>query len=201
MKVETWLPVFPGFYNTIFESNEEPEIDDINSQRKELKLPEISYDDCEWDYSEYRDRIAEASCEAIEEKLKESLPNQENLSITFQKVSSPREYNFANDSIHIEVEIDIDDLMDYLLDSTTMIEFEGYIYEEYKSRSGFIPHYSNDHKDWFRMLRNGEKYEHIIGQILEFVLLENYDQFELASDIGVNMYISATNYEELITAK
>ena len=53
MKTETFLPVFKGFYGSIFEPDETNEIDYINELRAEKELPEIDYDDCKFNYSEY----------------------------------------------------------------------------------------------------------------------------------------------------
>ena len=48
-KIETYLPLFPGFYGTIFEPYEDSEIDCINEVRKEKGLDEIRCSDRDWE--------------------------------------------------------------------------------------------------------------------------------------------------------
>ena len=63
IKVNTWLPVFPGFYSTIFgcDSEADNEIYNINGERGELGLPDIDYDSVNFDYDSYHNEIAEGS--------------------------------------------------------------------------------------------------------------------------------------------
>ena len=102
MRIETYLPMFPGFYGTIFEGdNEDDEISDINSQRKDKGMPEITYEDCEWNYPEYHVTVSEEVTESIQNKLKEVLECR--IIFHYQKLVSPKEYNFGNDAVDIEV--------------------------------------------------------------------------------------------------
>ena len=64
-KIKTFLPVFTGFYNTIFEPNESSEIDNYN----QLQGADYNYDDFEFDYEDYRKRVAEQCVESIEIEL------------------------------------------------------------------------------------------------------------------------------------
>ena len=97
-KVETWLPVFPGFYGTWYEPDETNEIEYINQERQENGLTELPYDMIEFDYEEYENNVSQSACEVIESKLSKYITK-----IVFQNLSSPREYNFTNDSINCEV--------------------------------------------------------------------------------------------------
>ena len=55
ISVGTYLPVFPGFYNTIFEFNDEDqEIDYYNDERESKGLSELEYDQFDFDYRAYR---------------------------------------------------------------------------------------------------------------------------------------------------
>ena len=53
MKYKTFLPVFPGFYGTIFEPNESDEIDYINEVRQEAGLERVDDYSIEFDHSGY----------------------------------------------------------------------------------------------------------------------------------------------------
>ena len=43
-KIDTWLPVFSGFYNTIWEFDYDNVLYNINEDRQELKLNSIDSD-------------------------------------------------------------------------------------------------------------------------------------------------------------
>jgi hypothetical protein len=196
---KTYLPIFPGFYNTLFEPDETYEIESINDQRRALNLPEIDYDDCEFDYDSYKNEVSEASCEFIENKLSEIL--NEEVNVKFEKLVSPRWYNYSNDSINIEITISLNKVYEYLCE--TIDEFEEYIYDKYTSRSGFISSYSNDHNVWLNeYLRDADKLEHCLGSVLNFIIeneLGEYDSIEemcgFVQERTIHVY--ATNYEEL----
>ena len=50
MKIETYCPLFPGFYNTVFEPYEDDEIYSFNQENDK----NLSYVDFKWDYDDYR---------------------------------------------------------------------------------------------------------------------------------------------------
>ena len=65
---KTFLPVFPGFYSTIFESNgEDQEIDEINNLRTEKGLEPITFDDCDFNYAEYENEVSKECTNFIEQ--------------------------------------------------------------------------------------------------------------------------------------
>ena len=98
--IETYLPLFPGFYNTIFEPYEANEIEYINTERKAKGLEPLEYNDFSFDYDGYYKDVAEKCCEYIENELKELGLITE---LKYQCVSSPKYYNYSNDSIYIEI--------------------------------------------------------------------------------------------------
>lgn len=197
-KIETYLPIFNGFYGTLFEAyGEDYEIDDINQQRTDKGLPEIEFSDCEFNYKEYRERVAEKCTEVIEFELIQILGTKFNFE--FQSVISPREYNFTNDSINIEVEIEnLDAIKDYLRENQK--EFGEYLKDNYTSYDGFISSWSNNPVMWFNMLDKEERLSHVLGSVMNFILLnDGYETNDLYDSLdGVN-YITADNYDELIS--
>ena len=87
-KFKTWCPLFPGFYNTVFEySREEDDIDYYNEENK----TDLKYDDFEWDYRDYEKRVSSAFVDKLESELKHHI----DINIEFEKLVSPREYNFS----------------------------------------------------------------------------------------------------------
>ena len=190
--IETWLPVFPGFYNTIFEPDETSEIDYINSERVNKGLCELEFDAIKFDYEQYENDIAESCCDYIESLLSDKFIKK----LKFQKIRSPREYNFINDSVDIEITLtteNIKNIEKYLSDHLEL--FAKYIYTSY---DGFWSHYSNDVDSWL-----GEDclyHTHQLGSILQFIIMnENegdlvYDMYEYCSDT----YLYASNYDDCI---
>lgn len=169
-KYETYLPVFPGFYGTIFEADEERETNGINDVREELSLEPIKDYDIEFDYEGYHQSVARKCCDFLSDNLSELGFVSK---ITMQMLRSPREYNFYNDSIDIVIEMDIKNrraIQDYIYSHKE--EFEKYLRSNYTSCSGFIPGYSNYFEDWdeetgnFYMFKNPG---HYLGAILNFI--------------------------------
>jgi hypothetical protein len=174
---DTWCPLFPGFYGTFFECDEENEIYNHNSEHG----TDLSYDDFEFDYDDYHDRVASAFCDGFERAFSDILP----IRVTMQKVSSPKYYNFHNDTIDIEVELDFDELMRKVVEQKDILK--KYIAETYTSRDGFISHHSNDIEDWCTPAYILEKSAHRIGALLEGLAFANID------DVKSEVYEWAAN--------
>ncbi len=168
MKIQTYLPIFSGFYNTIFEPNEEQVIEDG-----------YSYKDYKFDYKGYRNKVAKACCNSVEDKLKEL---GFDCKITFEEIKSPREYNFTNDSINITIDINkpiIKTLYKFIMNN--YVEFGQYIRDNFTSYSGFHSFYSNDALEWSKNKGNLTFDDAVVcSNILEFVLLQNdYNEEEM----------------------
>ena len=198
IKVNTWLPVFPGFYYTIFDCDSEVdnEIYNINETREELGLPEIDYDSVNFDYDSYRDEMAEGSVAFMAEELKDYVT-----SIKMQKLVSPREYNFTNDSINIEVELSHKNkraIMLMLLENRS--EWLDYIKETYTSRSGFWSYYSSDGSEWL-MDKELLTDDHKLGAVLEFLCccILCIDEESMYYSASEDVCLSVMNYDELTT--
>lgn len=158
MKVETFLPIFSGFYGTRYEAPDPYPEDKPEYVRNEKE--------CEVDYSEYTDRMSKAVTANVESELSDFVH-----SITFQRLRSPKYYNFANDAIDVEIEPNVSAIRQYVADNYEA--FAEFIRERYTSRSGFISHYSNDPDTWVNEytegLTNFSNNGHHLGTILEFI--------------------------------
>ena len=174
-KVESYLPIFPGFYNTLFQANEESVIEDP-----------YKFDDYDFDYKKYEKHVGEKATEVVEEWLEDF-----DIKIKFQEISSPREYNFGNDSINVEYTLGKDSMkkiINYLKEHRE--EFEQSLKERYTSRSGFISSYSNDVDEWISDLKSGNDFSHRLGSVLEFILTnEGRDDEELYNDVSDSVYL------------
>lgn len=158
-KIESYLPIFNGFYGTIFECDCE-----------ESSLPEgKDSDDYEFDYVDYNKRVAEACVEPIQKELKEF-----GITIEYQKLVSPKFYNYSNDIINVEYTLQNDSfkkIIDYCKEN--LEAFEQYLEENFKSRDGFSSFFEYDTKTWlyFYLLTPPiDKISTILGSTLEFIL-------------------------------
>ena len=86
-----------------------------------------------------------------------------------QEVKSPKEYNFYNDSINVEIEVDLDAVLLKLIKLNS--EFSDYISGQYTSYDGFMSSHSSDSNDWILDIKNNGDLSHKLGACLGFLLL------------------------------
>ena len=146
MKINTWLPVFPGFYGTWFEPRlEDHVISDYWPDASENFDP-LDY----FDNTEYERDMAIECCKVIQSGLSDFLE-----SVEFQAVSSPREYNFSNDSINCSIEFKeshIQSIKEFILEH--LKEFDAYLRGNYTSGPGFVSHYDPEITEWLDINNN-----------------------------------------------
>ena len=168
--VGTWLPCFPGFYGTYLEPSEDSELEYIDDKRRELgligRVGDYTLDSSTtFKVAEYEEEVAKRYTNLVEAELKEYIPS---ITIRYQGIVSPKEYNFATDSVNIEVTLSIQELYNYV--DKFAKAFKEYIKLNYTSHDGFISRYSNDYTDWLRNFEDTVKHEHQLGAMLQFVL-------------------------------
>ena len=181
MKHKGFLPVFPGFYGTMFEPCEENEIEYWSSETGK----ELDYDDLIFDYDEYQENAARGCCDFIEYKLNEL---GFSIKVEYEGIAFPNYYNFSNDSINCTYDFDKDEIRritTYLLDN--LDDFKGYLEGKYTSYDGFISWYSNKPLEWMEYLNTfpNDDNMHMLSSILEFILTN-----ELGNDIMWSMFDS-----------
>jgi len=167
--IESYLPIFQGFYGTHFES-------DIAEENVMYNLEEdgenAKYQDIEFDYVDYRNRVAEKCISSIWNELKS---NDLDIDIEFDAVYSPRFYNFENDVINCTYKVsneDFEKIVKYC--ETNIEEFTEYLKENYSSYSGFHSFFDTEPNIWFRLYldEDNNKFQRAFAGILKF-LLEN----------------------------
>ena len=168
--VGTWLPCFPGFYETFLAPDESQELEYIDDTRRELgligRVGDYALDSSiTFKVAEYEEEVAKRYTNLVEAELKEYIPS---ITIGYQDIVSPKEYNFATDSVNIEVTLNPDDLFGYI--TQHLEEFREYIKEKYTSYDGFISHYSSSYLDWLEPWESTVKHAHQLGAMLQFVL-------------------------------
>lgn len=200
--VSTWLPVFTGFYESIFdgsdlaiESETQLSIDEYKEYYEELHNAGISQDyfnDNIWGFINFSDCFKEAS-----KSICNALPNLDHAGIIkgveFESLQSPKYYNFSTDSINCKITFDTELLTKYINDN--LEAFTEYIKDRYTSRSGFISSYSNNVNDWLDVNEYGE---HEAGAVLQFVIYNEYgSEYSAVEDLYYesNCYEDFYNYE------
>jgi hypothetical protein len=189
IKTGTWLPIFPGFYGTFFEANDGYVVEDIKEYFPDdfSNVEEFLYRSKEYDRAidQYKEDVVERCCEVIEKWLKEV---QVIKSLKKEKLVSPREYNFYNDSVNIEVT--------FTKKNVTTIkkiikkyekEWEEYILKRYTSYDGFISSHSNNFESDEWQINNAITNSHNCGVLLQFILLMEMDEDGL-SELEFRLY-------------
>lgn len=195
-KIETWLPIFSGFYNTIWEYDYRQAIDDINQERESKNLCKIEYDNLKIDYSNYEFEIVLQLIEIIKNELSDYIEN-----IEFQSIQSPKYYNFKNDSVDILVIPKIENIKKFIYDNKE--KFKEYLKNKYTGCDGYIPYYSNSFDDWENNTNNFTNWDvngHYLGSILQFIaeILE-IKEINLYYNIEIDTLAYIENLKELFT--
>jgi hypothetical protein len=177
-KIKSYLPTFPGFAYTNFESDMAEENVLYNLEEDGVKIEGI-----DWDYKEYMDRVAETAVGSVETYLEH---DGFSIGIEFEKVYSPSFYNFENDSIYCTYSVpdeDFERLLEYCNDNSS--EFKTFLDDRFTSRSGFISFFSTEPNTWFNeyLVEDSSKFERAFTSVLEFYLQEEgYTVDDMLSD-------------------
>ena len=174
MTVGTWLPVFPGFYETGFDGSDSYVEYELELSDDELKehYPEPFkagvtiefFRENFWYYCDFKKSEQDyAECLAYSvERLDHAGTITD---ITFEKVVSPKYYNFSNDSINVEITVNKTKIKKYL--KNNLQKFTDYITEKYTSRDGFSCWYPSDVDEWLDVDNYGS---HELGSVLNFII-------------------------------
>lgn len=180
-KQDTYLPIFSGYYHSIFDQSEnfiEYELgmsdDELKEYYSEVFKAGVSIEFFRENFYDYLDfRKAE---EGSNEYLCNGIIDLDHAdiieSVTYQSMSSPRYYNFSTDSINCEIEYNHEKLKDFILHNYD--QFKKYLERKYTSCDGFRSSYSNDIKEWLPDIIEGEIGDHELGSILDFIFEVNH---------------------------
>ena len=208
--METFAPIFSGFYGTYYEL--ESDIYEIVDNLFEDYSPNESFLIKEFlmrnydkvvdeDNESYRKDVALAVCDFLSDTVSEVLNVK--TEFVFENIHSPMYYNFSNDSINVRIDTDDTKFMEAIFNfvKNHIDEFKKYIKDNYTSCDGFISFYSNDYKEWLK----DEYNEHEIGALIDFVLRTNDDNIEdemlnyVFENIWQGSYITTNkHFEELL---
>jgi len=180
--IKSYLPIFVGFYGSLFDSDQ--------AEDMVLENEDLQFDEVEFDYKEYRNRVAEKCVSSVWNFLKN---DGFEIDIEFEEVYSPRQYNFTNDVINCTYKItdaDFNKLLEYC--KTNLSEFKTFLEYKYSSYSGFISFFDTEPKKWFNeyLKEDSDKFERAFEGILEFYLEnENYVVDDMLSDVQEELSI------------
>lgn len=149
MKVETFLPVFDGFYYSIWSDLIDNEVDiEIEMFNDDNVNHNLTIDDCdvEIDFEGLAKSIYYKIMEYIDDVFPGLVLNSE-----FQRLIMLKYYNYSNDNVYIEVELDKDKFMNLILDNEDLLR--ELIKDNYTSCSGFISSYPNNLDDWIEEVK------------------------------------------------
>lgn len=169
-KITTWLPKFPGFYESDLSFWIDQELEyAIEGMREEVG--DLSWDEAyeklekDFDYRKAELAVAQGYLEVWSETYE--------VPASMVSIDSPREYNFTTDRLEIEVpEKFLMDLGKRCIDGDLKEEFAETLKKWFTSYDGFMSFYSNDPEDE------------------EWKDLENYDMNQWSAVL--NAYVEST---------
>ncbi len=186
IKTSTWLPLFNGYYGSFYESFVDGDVDseiEYRNEDRNKKLPPITWENLDIAYSDIYKQISLWIFEEVSDKLKElSLISGS----TYERLSSPREYNFYNDSIHAQFTFspkNIRIIKSYI--KAHFVAWDKYLHDHYTSYDGFISSHDNyaTSEDWGN-LNEVLLHDHRSAQVLAFILInEGFNEDEIVNQV------------------
>lgn len=178
IEVKTYLPLFSGFYGTIWESDES----------NFCYENDCTYDDLIVDYDAYNKDVILEICDFVESNC----PFIK--SVKFENICSPKFYNFSNDSANVTIDIKKREFKKYLNDNKEALD--KYLRERYTSRDGFMSNYGNSFEQWKEETENFTNLEnHYLGSLLDFYffneeITENDCYCDVMESVSIDSYIT-----------
>jgi hypothetical protein len=190
--MNTRLPIFTGFYNTIFDCD--------SKEENILHEHDLPFEAFEFDYEGYRKNVAEQSCEAVCGWLKENNFAQ---NLEFVEIDSPKEYNFRNDEIVCDITgVNYGKIKNYL--NSNLIAFQEHLENYHKSCDGFHSFYDWTFEAWQRKTDDFTNLDYNeLWSILQFIMTKeiDYSSAELWLHDDIDVYLDYTiigvPYEQL----
>lgn len=200
LKLKTYLPLFNGFYNTIWDNTDRLE-DLFYSEIEDTKLAKkcldnyIESDDYQIDYKNYEIEVVKEACNVIEKELVKLGVIE---ALKYEALIQPKYYNYSNDSVNIEIIINknnIEAIKNILNNNKDFFIKE--VKDNFTSYDGFTSYYSNNFESQAWSLLNIINDDTQLGFILEAILkLNKYNEYSLYEDTIYNIdYDYANSYK------
>ena len=159
MKVQTFLPIFSGFHDTLWDID----LEDIREDDEEI---EVDLDRV--DFTKYRDDVAKEACRL----LPKYFPTGMIIDCEFEEVNMSEDLFKRPDEINVTANINVYQLRDYLYEHQEA--YQKYLEENFTSRDGFISFVSNKFEDWRKETKDFTDWNCVkggrLGWTLQFVI-------------------------------
>lgn len=183
--IETYLPIFSGFYQSYWS---EPSFD---GEADYYGLPDNFDFTIFLNWDDYYNKLSKYFCDCIESKMDQFIET-----IEFQRIYSPKEYNFSNDAIYCIIRPKKQAIQDYIYNNK--VTFEKYLKDNLKSYDGFISHHSYDFDNWEINTKKFKQFDKTIdpkgfnlGFILSFIANnEEIDENNAFEDANGQVFVS-----------
>lgn len=201
MTIETFLPFFPGFYESpLYNSDMDYHLmralvsDDDRLPRELFKewveSSRSGYSELKCRWQDYQDAVAKRYCEVVEEYFCDNRVINDGVQLDYSHIWSPKYYNFETDRLYCKMIVNAPEAIRYCADHAEA--FEEYLTERFKARDGFISFMSYDPIDWLDAAEWDSRHP---GHILEFILLNEFgrdaiDDFttKVLEDVDYSIY-------------
>ena len=185
--IKTYLPVFSGFYGSLFQDIIDSEEEMIIEEQATLVESHI-----EFDYKAFKEDISKQCVGVFEDAFNRDIHTK--LSVSFESLFSPKFYNFENDSINVAISLNKEDFNTIISAiKENKEEISQQLKERYSSREGFSSFHSTDLDEWIEDLtlefENEEDCSHKWGAILEILsnVLDIIDEEEMVDRVRGNV--------------
>ena len=185
--IKTYLPVFSGFYGSLFQDIIDSEEEMIIEEQATLVESQI-----EFDYKAFKEDISKQCVGVFEDAFNRDMHVK--LSVSFESLFSPKFYNFENDSINVTISLSKEDF-DVIIATIreNKEEISEQLKERYSSREGFSSFHSTELEEWIEDLtlefETEEDCSHKWGAILEILcdVLDIIDEEEMVDKVRGNV--------------
>ena len=197
MKTNFILPLFTGFYDSIFcqyESWYESELDYLTSEQGMTDETATDYlDKC--DTSKCNADMSETIAHKFEEIFNDTFKTK--IEIEFTNLESPQYYNFSTDKILASITFNYGEILELILDNKQA--FEKFLKDNFTSYDGFFSSYSNDFNDWnFPNLSEFDEVEMwtIFAFLCDLESLDSWSLYNYCDDLSED-FINNVEYPTL----
>lgn len=153
--VETIVPMFYGFYNSMFE-----------------------------DYWNHKEEIGEMFTDVMNMRISEIFPS---FRYNFEKVVSPKQYNYGTDEIYATANFDMKEIIDYLVANKE--SFDSYAKDNFSSYDGFVSFLPNNYDEFLNEMNKADErtMSSFIYGVVEFALEKQFGS-EIKEDMNEEVY-------------
>jgi len=186
---------FSGFYESIHDSNIDRALEDgFNYNRETDEDQEVPEEVWEADIDRHAIRVE--YCKSFVA----ALGNEHDLTLTFDEMTSPREYNFSTDKIYCL--IPREEINKIRKEVEAHEDYPQLIKNRFTSRDGFMSFYSNDYQNevWTRETLDECQYEVLIEFWLDKISNENSSEGWRTEEYYLTGDFEMCNWESIINA-